>query len=148
MPEPRSLADLSLCLEVRIPPAQPPSRGISRSLQALSKQPQRSAESVANSWRLFCLESAERREFGRTVGTVCRFFSTGRFLGSHLRMTRWSLDPPCNMMCIEVRIRCTQPPSRRVSGSLPTVAKQPRRSAEVCHQLAAVLRRVTRETLV
>src|SRR5680860_1697586 len=61
-------------------------------------------------------------------------------------MTRWSLDPPSNMMCIEVRIRCTQPPSRGLFGSLLTLSKHPRRSAELRHYSAVVLPRERRET--
>jgi hypothetical protein len=50
------------------------------------------------------------------------------------------------MMCVELRIRCSQPPSRRFFGSLSTLTKRYRRSPEVRHQLATVLRNWTRES--
>ena len=50
------------------------------------------------------------------------------------------------MMCIEVRIRCTQPPSRGFSGSLPTLARASARSAELRHQLAVFLSDLTPES--
>ena len=50
------------------------------------------------------------------------------------------------MMCIEVRIHCTQPPSRGFSGSLPTLTKVSRRSPELRHQLAVFLSDLTPES--
>src|SRR6478736_6215993 len=43
------------------------------------------------------------------------------------------------MMCVELRIRCSQPPSRGFSDSLPTPGKASRRSPELRHQLVVFL---------
>jgi hypothetical protein len=48
-------------------------------------------------------------------------------------------------LCVEVRIRCGQPPSRGFSGSLPTFATHSRRSPELRHQVVVVLSDLTVE---
>ena len=52
------------------------------------------------------------------------------------------------MMCVELRIRCSQPPSRGFSGSLTTFATYCRRSPELRHQLAVFLSDLTLESSV
>ena len=49
------------------------------------------------------------------------------------------------MMCVELRIRCTQPPSPAFFGSPPRLTEDPGRSAELRHQLAVGLFHLTRE---
>jgi hypothetical protein len=72
--------------------------------------------------------------------------STGHFWGSHLPRSRWSDDQLSIMMYIEVRLRCSQPPSHGFSGSLRTFGKQCVRSPEMRLQMAMLLRQASRET--
>jgi len=106
------------------------------------------ARKCATEWRSF---SRIRRERDRVCGRTprfSRFISSGHFRGSHLPRSRWSHDQLSIMMYIEVRIRCSQPPSRGVSRSLPTFSEAPGRSPEMCHQSAVVLRVESRETVL
>ena len=56
-----------------------------------------------------------------------------------------SADRLSIMMCVELRIRCSQPPSREFSGSLLTFAEPRRTSPELRRQLAVILSDLTLE---
>jgi hypothetical protein len=51
----------------------------------------------------------------------------------HVHRSSNPLNNPSIMMCVELRIRCSQPPSRGISGSLATFAEPYGRGPEMRH---------------
>jgi hypothetical protein len=126
-------------------PGQPPSRGFSGSLPTLTKACGRSPElrhKLTVCLSDFTPESASQRE----DGAYFPFYLYRPLLGVTLaRGADGPRDQPCIMMCIEVRIRCTQPPSHGFSGSLPTSFNQYAGSAEIRHRMGVFLRNLSPE---
>ncbi len=66
------------------------------------------ARNCATNWRSFSLTRRQRAHFSRRKPRLSRFISTGRFRGSHLARSGWSHHQASIMMCVELRIRCSQ----------------------------------------
>jgi hypothetical protein len=121
---------LSVCVEVRLRLAQPPSRVFFGSLPTFARPARRSPELCHQLPVSLSLDAGER--ISTDESRVSPSLSLRGIFGGH---TSEEADGPRHhpsiMMCIELRIRCSQPPSHWFSSSLLTFAKASLRSREL-----------------
>ena len=113
-------------------PAQPPSRGFS-GLSRDTRQSVRKKPGIARPIGRLSLGLEDRESVSAEESRVFSGLSLLGIFGGHTcRRSRWSPPSASIMMCVELRIRCSQPPSRgfsALSGHSPNSPEEARNCA-------------------
>ena len=119
----RLLRAASPYFEVRILPAQPPSRGFSGSLPTLAKASRRSPE-LRHQLVVFLSDLRPESASEQKNAATFPVYLYWAFCGV-------TLDDPADLVRCCLRIRCSQPPSRGISGPVPLFGRKVARSTPV-----------------